>query len=41
MSEDQQNPFELGPYVQVAAFCERVLRESDGVMSLVRVVDRI
>ena len=41
MSEEQQNPFELGPYVQVAAFCERVLREADGVMSLVRVVDRI
>ena len=33
------NPLEHGPYVQVAAFCERVLREADGVISLIRVVD--
>lgn len=33
------NPFERGPYIQVAAFCERVLTEPDGVMSLIRVVD--
>lgn len=30
---------EQGPYVQVAAFCERILREADGVVSLIRVVD--
>lgn|SRR3990172_9819263 len=35
------HPFEHGPYVQVAAFCERVLREADGVISLIRVVDVI
>ena len=34
-------PFEGGPYVQVATFCERVLEEKDGVLSLIRVVDRI
>lgn len=32
---------EHGPYLQVAAFCERVLAESDGVLSLIRIVDRI
>jgi hypothetical protein len=30
-----------GPYVQLAAFCDRVLTEQDGVNSLIRVVDRI
>ncbi|MDO8751316.1 MAG: hypothetical protein Q7K03_09280 [Dehalococcoidia bacterium] len=35
------NPFEYGPFVQVAAFCDRVLREADGVLSLIRVVDVI
>jgi len=29
-----------GPYVQVAAVCERVLNEKDGVLSLIRLVDR-
>lgn len=38
-SKEGANPFEQGPYVQVAAFCERVLREADGVLSLIRVVD--
>lgn len=36
-----RNPLEHGPYVQVAAFCERVLREADGVISLIRIVDVI
>ncbi|MBA3884573.1 MAG: hypothetical protein H0X67_02435 [Acidobacteria bacterium] len=30
-----------GPFVGVAVFCEKVLREADGVLTLVRVVDRI
>jgi hypothetical protein len=30
-----------GPYVGLAAFCERVLVEKDEVISLVRVIDRI
>ena len=34
-------PFERGPYIQNAAFCERVLREGDGVISLIRVIDVI
>ena len=38
---EDHNPFEYGPYVQVAALCERVLREGDGVISLIRIVDRI
>lgn len=33
--------FEQGPYVQVAAFCEKVLTEQDGVVSLIRIVDRV
>jgi len=41
MKTELRNPFERGPYVQLALFCERVLREADGVISLIRVVDRV
>lgn len=41
MSPEILNPFERGPYVQIAALCERTLREGDGVLSLIRVVDVI
>jgi len=34
-------PFETGPYLKSAVFCERVLREADGVLSLIRLVDRL
>lgn len=34
-------PRATGPYVAVATFCERVLRESDNVMSIMRVVDQL
>lgn len=30
-----------GPHVQVATFCEKVLQEQDGVLSIIRAVDRI
>jgi hypothetical protein len=30
-----------GPYLQLAALCEKVLTEQDGVLSLVRVIDRL
>lgn len=30
-----------GPYLQMAFFCERVLTESDGVVSLIRQIDRL
>jgi hypothetical protein len=30
-----------GPYVQLATFCEKVLQEADGVLSVIRAVDRI
>ena len=30
-----------GPYLQTAVVCERVLNEQDGVLSLIRIVDRI
>lgn len=34
-------PGKGGPYVQVAAFCEKVLVEQDGVVTLVRLIDRL
>jgi hypothetical protein len=30
-----------GPYLNMAVLCEKVLREQDGVMSVIRVVERI
>jgi hypothetical protein len=30
-----------GPYLQMAVICERVLREQDGVLSVVRIIDRL
>lgn len=33
--------FERGPYLQAALICERVLQEANGVLSLIRVVDRV
>jgi hypothetical protein len=33
-------PVTGGPYLGAAIFCEKVLRETDGVLSLIRVVDR-
>ncbi len=32
---------ESGPFLQAAAFCEKVLQEQDGVLSLIRIVDRV
>ncbi len=33
--------FDTGPYVSVAAFCERVLQEKDNVLSAIRIIDQI
>lgn len=33
--------FEQGPYLQTAVFCEKVLQEKDGVLSLIRIIDRL
>lgn len=33
--------FEDGPYLQIACFCDMVLRDETGVISLIRVVDSI
>lgn len=33
--------FETGPYLKMACFCERLLREADGVTSVIRVIDRL
>jgi len=40
MDEEHRNSIRSGPYVQVAAFCERVLEEKDGVLTAVRIIDR-
>ncbi|MBI4319043.1 MAG: hypothetical protein HY675_11185 [Chloroflexi bacterium] len=32
---------ETGPYLQVAVLCEKVLQEASGVLSLIRIIDRI
>jgi hypothetical protein len=40
MDESTRNSIISGPYVQVAAFCERVLEEKDGVLTAVRIIDR-
>ena len=34
-------PFERGPYLILAAFCEQVIEDKSGVLSLIRVVDRM
>lgn len=33
--------FEEGPYVATAVFCERAIQERDGVLSLIRMIDKI
>ena len=35
---EQENVFRS--YLQMAVFCEKVLREADGVLSVIRIVDR-
>lgn len=43
MSQESQDAPEVpsGPHVQIAALCESVLQETNGILSLIRVVDRI
>ena len=33
--------FERGPYLEVATFCEQVIEDKSGVLSLIRIVDRL
>jgi hypothetical protein len=33
--------FQTGPYLAVAALCEKVIEDKQGVLSLIRIVDRI
>lgn len=37
----EMNPGTHGPHLSMALLCERVLEEKDGVLSIIRVVDRI
>ena len=39
-TEESRIPFEEGPFLTVACICDSVLREQDGVLSLIRIVDR-
>lgn len=34
-------PFEQGPYLNLATFCEQVIEDKSGVLSLIRIVDRM
>ena len=38
MTEDQDLG---GPYLHAAHFCEKLLTEKDGVLSAIRIIDRI
>jgi hypothetical protein len=40
MTKRKKRPKDGGPYVGTAVFCDRVLQERDGVLSLIRIVDR-
>ena len=39
MAKEPRTPDELGPYLQAALICEKILQERDGVMSVVRIID--
>lgn len=41
MPELTKTPDELGPYLNAGFICEKVLREQDGVLSAVRIIDRL
>ena len=30
-----------GPYITMATFCEKVLQEADGVLSVIRIIERV
>ena len=34
-------PFDRGPFLTVATFCEQVIEDKSGVLSLIRIVDRL
>ncbi len=40
-NQPSNNQFADGPYIQVAGMCEKVLREADGMLSVIRFVDSI
>ncbi len=33
--------FEEGPYVQVAAFCDSIIEDKTGALSLIRIIDTL
>ena len=34
-------PYEEGPYIQVACFCDQVIEDKSGAISLIRIIDTI
>ena len=41
MTDQAAHPVSTGPHVVLAVFCEKVLEEATGVLSLIRIVDRV
>jgi hypothetical protein len=41
MPEETRTPDDLGPYLTAAFICEKILREQDGVISAIRIIDRV
>ncbi|MBI2918909.1 MAG: hypothetical protein HYY01_13080 [Chloroflexi bacterium] len=41
MEPEIKNPFEQGPYIQVAGFCDQVLEDKTGALSLIRIIDTL
>lgn len=43
MNENDTQPIEAGtgPYLQFACFCDHVLQEQDGTLSLIRIIDTV
>jgi hypothetical protein len=41
MPNETHTPDELGLYLNAAVICEKILREQDGVISAIRIIDRV
>ena len=41
MTSESINPLARGPFVQAALLCDQVIEGNDGVLTIIRVVDRI
>ncbi|WP_447978129.1 hypothetical protein [Candidatus Nitrospira bockiana] len=41
MQEDSIRTFEYGPYINAALICENIIEDKHGVLSAIRIIDRI